>query len=63
MQKCQIFTLWPKMQFQAIHTQNLIFLQKMLDVMISIEHAIEPTYPHPKCTQNEAKSKEKQPVT
>ena len=43
------FDFIAKTQFHAIHTQNPIFLQKILDVMIRIEHAIESTYPNPKC--------------
>ena len=63
MQKRQILILWPKTQFQAFHTQNLIFLQNLQNVMLCIEHANEPTYPNAKCTQNKVKSEEKQPIT
>ena len=52
MQKYLILSLLPKTQFHAFHTQNLIFMEKLQDIMISIEHTNELTYPNPKCTQN-----------
>ena len=51
MQKCLILTLLPKTQFHAFHTQNLVFMQNLQNVMISIEHVNEPTYPNPKCAR------------